>query len=383
MASVTKQGRTWTVRYRNKGDKNPRRYSLPTGSGKREAEKKCRTIQAAIDDTGSWAPATTPPATLDAAVDLYIAARRLGNRQRPAAKPSTLRMYDVVLRKILLPFLRGRSQHAALRDLNTKKVGALLDDCHRKKCSPRTLVVYRSIVGGLWKWARAEFPDHVVPVDLPVVARPPIKEVIAPTYDQIDRMLLGLPERCRVVRRTVIIQRFTGLRISQAARLRWRDLLSSFEEKGPALHIHKGLGKSLREAEMNRRVPVHSELRRLMLEWRLADGRPAADAPIVGGKLPGSARETLGNAWRRAGVADEKWSGHPSHVLRKRFVTTLEVGRVRERVIDYLIGHARQDVKGRSYIVGLELWDEMKEAISLIPALGTGVEVPVDAEAAG
>ena len=120
-----------------------------------------------------------------------------------------------------------------------------------------------------------------------------------------------------------------------------------------------------------------------MLEWRLADGRPAADAPIVGGKLPGSARETLGNAWRRAGVADEKWSGHPSHVLRKRFVTTLEVGRVRERVIDYLIGHARQDVKGRSYIVGLELWDEMKEAISLIPALGTGVEVPVDAEAAG
>ena len=68
-------------------------------------------------------------------------------------------------------------------------------------------------------------------------------------------------------------------------------------------------------------------------------------------------------------MPEDQWAGHPSHVFRKRFITTLDLARVRERVSDYLIGHARKDVKGRSYIVGQELWPEMKEAVALIPVV--------------
>jgi integrase len=370
MASVARQGSNWTVRYRNKGDANPRRYTLPAGSGKRAAEAKAREIQTIIDRDGHWAPAQAPPATLDAAVEAYIDARTAGTAAKPAARPATLRMYDAVLRKILLPAARGRSQTAPLRELNPVRVRSLLNERHRMGRSPRTLVIYRSIIGSFWKWARAEYgPEHVPPVELPDVATPPPSEVIAPGWEEIDRMIAALPARCEVLRRTLLLQRYTGLRISQAARLRRRDLLPDFEGLGPALHVHKDLGKSRQEAAMNRRVPVHPELLALLQAWREADGRSSPDAPLVGGPLPATSRDTLRNAWRRAGVIEEKWFGHPSHVLRKRFVTALEVGRVRERVIDYLIGHARADVKGRSYIVGHELWPEMVEAVALIPPL--------------
>ena len=173
MASVSRQGKRWTVRFRNKGDRNPRRYTLPSGAGKRAAEAKAREIQLAIDRDGFWAPAKAPPATLDAAVEAYIDARTAGTAARPAAKPSTLKMYDVVLRRILLPFLRGRASTAALRDLNPDRVRALLDERHRLGSSPRTLMVYRSMIGGFWKWAGAEFgTEHIAPIGLPELARP-------------------------------------------------------------------------------------------------------------------------------------------------------------------------------------------------------------------
>lgn len=368
MASVSRQGKRWTVRFRNKGDRNPRRYTLPAGIGKRAAEAKAREIQLAIDRDGFWAPAKAPPATLDAAVEAYIDARTAGTAARPAAKPSTLKMYDVVLRRLLLPFLRGRASTAALRDLDLDRVRGLLDERHRRGASARTLLVYRSIIGGFWKWARAEFgAEHIAPVALPDLARPADREVVAPSYGEIDRMIAALPDRCATLRRTCLILRYTGLRISQAARLEWRDILADHEGLGPALHIRPELGKSRQEAAMNRRIPLHPELRRQLLEWRLADGRPDDDALLIRAPLPRTARDTLRAAWKRAGVPEEKWAGHPSHVFRKRFITTLDLARVRERVIDYLIGHARKDVKGRSYIVGQELWPEMKKAVAGIP----------------
>jgi len=207
---------------------------------------------------------------------------------------------------------------------------------------------------------------------MPRVHLPPPKQVLAPTWTEADSMLEQLTDRARSVRRTATIARFTGLRCSQAAATTWADFSVDWEGRGPALHVR--VTKTEQEAALNRWVPLAPALAHRLLQWKMLDGRPGDDALIIGAPLPRDPGDTVGAAWSRAGVPEDRWRKRPFHSLRKRFLSHMVEAGVSDAAIDYLVGHVPKGVRARHYVDPRALWPAMKQAVATIPDIGEGPE---------
>lgn len=380
MASLERVGDRIRIRYRNKGDRNQRSLTLPAGTGVREAERVKGDIEMQVRLTGRYEAAVAPPADLGGAIDQYIAERGRRTRRGRAAKPRTLRLYDVVLRKLFLPYAAGRGDSASLFTLEKGTVGRFLDDLAAQGKSESTVYTYGATVRAFWKWAHKRWPDHVSRPEVDV-APPTPGTVHAPTIAEVDRMVVALTAKVRGrnrfplgVYRATVLMRFTGLRTFQAKGLRWGDLVEDFDGEGPALHIRPENSKTRAEAALDRRIPLTPELYRTLLAWRLADGRPGDDAPIVGPRFPRDPHETVRRAWERAKVPAHKWAGRPDHALRRALVTFLAEQGVPDAAIDWYVGHGGRSINARYYTAQSRAWWGF-----LLPALEKLPEMPTAA----
>ncbi len=374
--SVHQRGDRWRVRYRNKGEKNPRSFSMPKGTTRREAERLDREIKLTIDTAGAWFPARAAPVDLEQLVDAYIRERTAGTAEKPAARPATLRMYQTVLRQLFLGFCRGRAVAApGLAVLNRDAVSGFLAQRRAKGSKPGTLSAYARMIRAFWGWAARQYPANVALVDMPRVHMPPSKQVLAPTFEEIDRMIAQLTERAEEVRRAALIMRFTGLRVSQAGGFAWDDHDPDWEGRGPALHMR--VTKSEQESALDRWIPVAPPLAHLLLAWKMRDGRPEGDAAIVGPAMPRDPHSTTGEAWARAEVPEDRWRGHPGRVFRKRFISHMVEAGVSDAAIDHLMGHAPQGVRARHYVDPRAFWPILTAAVATIPPLNAELSAAI------
>ncbi|MBU0606782.1 MAG: hypothetical protein KKI08_02800 [Armatimonadetes bacterium] len=352
----------WSIRWRNKGDTTQHRLTLPAGISKAEADQVEAKIKLEVRLTGRYDRVEAPPIDLAAAIDEYIAARGTATRRGAAAKPATLRLYDNVLRRRMLPFVKGRGGAASLHGLERSTVARFLDALATEGLKPSAIHTYGATVHAFWRWAHERWPEHV---HVPVVDAPPPNpgNIYSPTLDEVDRMLAAMAKPVRgrnafprAVYRACIIMRYTGLRKFQAAGLRWGDLIVDFDGQGPALHIGKDNCKTAAEAALDRRIPITSGLHGTLQAWRKSDGNPEDNVTVVGPGFPREPEEAVNGAWRRSEVEEYKWLGQPTRAMRRALNTYLQGQGIPDPCVDWYIGHAPIRLNARYYTSQTLAW---------------------------
>lgn len=173
-----------------------------------------------------------------------------------------------------------------------------------------------------------------------------------------------------------IVQRYTGLRVFQAAGL----LREDFDEAGLTILVRRG--KSRREKALNRRMAASPHLFRALQPLLATGGRtgplfPDSNDLTVPVRSYRNPTKYLTEGWDRA-IAD----GHaratvvrppgrkkavPNHAFRSALQQWLEEEGVRGRVIDWLVGHAPADTRGRHYV--RPSMASQQKAVALIPEI--------------
>lgn len=363
MASVTKQGSKWTIRYRANGAQ--RRHTLPAGSSRREAERLARAIQYSIDTTGAWEPLGQSAVNLDGLYELY-----LRERAADGARPATLRGYEVIRR--FIDFARGRAKVATIDRLTRATVADWLGSIRGGGAGPTTVKNYAKKIRAWWGWAFDAYPADVPQPHMPKVQAPAPPVVRAPTWGQIDAMISGLSGAVKgrkyepvAVRRAMLIQRYTGLRVGQASAIRWSNFETDLDGLGPALNISPAIAKSAQEAQANRWIPAHADLFKMLLQWRMEDGRPSDG--LICGSVPRDIHDTVNRAWSRSGTPIDRYKGHPTHAIRKRLISHMVEAGISDSAIDHLVGHSPKGVRSRHYVDPLVLFPVLKQAVATVP----------------
>ena len=140
-------------------------------------------------------------------------------------------------------------------------------------------------------------------------------------------------------------------------------------EAGPRSTLHVRVGKSEEETALDRWIPAAPPLARLLLAWRMADGRPEGNVPIVGGPMPRDASQTVRGAWERSGVPEEHWRGHPTRMFRKRLLSHMTEQGMSDAAMDHLVGHVPQGVRARHYVDPRAFWPVLRAAVATLPPL--------------
>jgi integrase/recombinase XerD len=131
---------------------------------------------------------------------------------------------------------------------------------------------------------------------------------------------------------------FAGLRLGEAAALRWHQVDLDHEQ----LRLHGKAGKF-------RLVPLHPVLSEVVREQQLR-ARPGREPVIVAVNGSGLLAQTLGRTVRelvdRAGVE----VAQPSHAFRRTVATVMYEQGVRTRVIERIMGWAPRQMHERHYL---------------------------------
>ncbi len=116
--------------------------------------------------------------------------------------------------------------------------------------------------------------------------------------------------------------------------------------------------------------------------WAWSADSPGQESPVIGLKLTEtqarfhistrlSGRGDRPGAWALANVPRERRQ-KPLHALRATFRTGLLFVGVPEIVIDFLIGHQLRGTGGRHYTASWALEERAREAVALVPSIGSG-----------
>ena len=341
--AIERRGNGWRVRWRALTGRQ-RSYATRTKSA---ADWIARQIQDAKDRGIDWQPqsARRPESTLGDAVDEFL--RELG-RHRAA---ETVVSYRTTLRRWLLRVVPPDSpvtamDYTALARLYDESTGA---------ASSKSLRAVHAFRFWLWLYEHDEHGALLVErrhrprrLHTPV---PPSSPVRAPTWAQMDWVLAHASGG---VWRVLLIQRFTGLRVSQARALRWDDIDLN---EGEVL-IRGELGKSQQE-RMGRRMPVSHHLIDELSRWNSSTDT-IADSGLYQSKC-------YRRAWADSGLSEQLYQRRPTHAFRKGFVSGLRASGADREAVEFLVGHSL-GLRG-VYLDPASL--PLRETIDLVPAVGT------------
>ncbi|MBU0550957.1 site-specific integrase [Myxococcota bacterium] len=353
MASIEKRGDKYAVRWRDAAGKNCRRTcpNLTTARAlKREVE----------EDLALGAATWRPRAQAEAADLSVIFQAYLEDRARVLA-PMTMRNVFSML-QVFLAYLRehvaphGRLTPDLLSRANLSSFYQYAREVRGNQAASAAMKV--RCVETAWRWAfdSDEF-DQVTPrpKTLALPGLPPPKAPVAPTWPLCDAIIAAADRP--VYRRFFTVLRYTGLRNSQVARLRWED----FDLSGALMTVRPELGKSRLEKH-GRVVPISPHFVEALRSWG-----PSSDGWLL--DLRSSTRRVNLQGLRRAWSAVGVESMPPAHAFRKAFVTGLIQAGVQEHVVKGLVGHAR-GITLDVYTDPRALMEEMRAAVGLMPKIG-------------
>ncbi len=216
----------------------------------------------------------------------------------------------------------------------------------------------------LWQWADSDrYPDAPrAPRELdlaPSVA--PL--VVAPTWAEMDACI----EACRGWQRQLATWlRYTGLRVGESVLLRWEHI----DVTGGLLTIPAEIDKN----RIGRTIPLHPALLDEIATWGKREGYVV---PVGRSARIDSGRD-LRRPWKRAGVREVAYAGHPAHAFRRGFKTGLVAAGANADAVDWLQGHSLGAGSRGRYIDGSAL--PLAETLAMVPAVrvpGVSPEVVV------
>lgn len=318
-------------------------------------------------------PAAPPPSLVDVVED-YISAQLRRGRARGTVEclRATLGQFLRFIRETVRP--QGQIVPALLSE-------RLLEDYvdwqrrrtsrHGAPLGERTLYRYLRIVEAFWEWAaKRERWESWVPRARSIELEPPIvEEVVALTWAQIDNAILACPALHAPdwVPDLLTVGRFTGLRHGQIWRIEWTDVQLGGDV--PQLKIRAQLGKSRRERQEARTIPIAPAFAEWLRERRRAEGFIVA--PDITARTGLKHSKPVGRVWRKSGVPEELFSRRPVHALRRAFETELTRRGATGLAIDLLLGHSPRGTGPGTYLdKSWGLFEQAIEAVSLIPPIG-------------
>ena len=227
--------------------------------------------------------------------------------------------------KRFIVFLRASRPRGRLTaDLVTRKaLEGFHDRLTSDGLSDATARHYVTRVSLFWQWAERsiEHGDDFArynPPRLPALRASAI--VFSPTFAQLDTLIAQ--ERARAAGspqvRLMVLQRYTGLRVKQAGRLRWDDV----DLQGGRLRVRPELGKSALE-KRGRVVPVSSHLIDELATWGRREGALIDSHGRAEHLHLESIRKAVVRAWKRSEIDPSLYQGQTSHAFRKAFTSEL------------------------------------------------------------
>jgi integrase len=163
--------------------------------------------------------------------------------------------------------------------------------------------------------------------------------------------LLGLVRKRSIYDVTPIlhsIPAYTGMRRGEIMRLKWSDI--EFDQDAV---IARSLKQSRQAVEITRRIDLHPELKKILLDWR--ERRPTGQFVVCdpGIHAPLSSRGTSdrfyyplrGTKWCLNSKKD--WFKVGFHTYRHSFASNLAAAGVDQRVIDEFMGHQTEAMRKR------------------------------------
>jgi integrase len=253
--------------------------------------------------------------------------------------------------------------------------------------SDSSVYTYTRVALAVWLWAsddparwvgtpRPPRDTQSLLPNAPIYMAPP-----APRLAEADACIRRIPTAAYVARGAAILMRYTGLRVSQVLALEPRHL----DEEALTLEVPGG--RSRREKEARRRIPISADLLRDLEPYRQRDGislirrRRDARVAVTESHRPANRIKAAWRAATEAGEArEEVWRpsnrkiARPDHAFRAALQAALVKADVRDEVINALVGHSDGTTRGRHYAGWDERFDAMRRAVALIPPIDWGTD---------
>ena len=322
MASYTKRGDGWSVRWRDP-DGTSRRRQVPNAATR---DQLIREIEEAAALGRRWAPDRGRTPGLVA-----VTAEYLRDRAR-VWRPITLKNNEISLSTFSEWLIaRSRRGHIGLDVLSRQLMADYWDYCRgTRRMGVATASRRIREAESFWSWCfdHDDYGGHTPrlrKLELPSAPQPVTR---APTWAQMDAVVVQSPHTH--YERLFWLLRCTGLRKGQALALRWSDV----DMERAELSIRPELGKT-RAEQAGRVVPLAPVLVAEMAGWGTREGE-LIDWPGT----RGPSEHTVQRVWQRARVPEEVWRRRSLHAFRKGFVSGLiGLGASREAV-EFLVGHS-------------------------------------------
>ena len=380
-----------------------RRRKAPS---KKAADALAREIETAAAVGDRWEDKRmTAVSTIGSAVEGYI----IASKRRPKA---TQKYRASVLQK----FMDHVGEDTTLDRLDVELLRDYAD--HLDAQGIKSVSRYIGTVEQWWTWAwnnRKTYPGVQEPTrltgkDAEIQHRPAPAAVDTPTWEDIDAVLLALsPEgtipgrgagygyrpQWEVYRRIVLVQRYTGLRISQVVGLRWQDL--DLERGWLTIRSNK---KGAKGQSRDRVVPLHPGLVSILETWsrdedllffrvatkgkrkgQVIQIKGSEVAEVLGGNDKvdhrTKKRTHTAGAWERAGIDPEKWADagdrtnkRGTNAIRARWKSTI-AGAASYELATLMVGQSTAGDHDSYVAMGnpeaSPYWNKMVQALEAIP----------------
>jgi integrase len=378
MASINKRknadgSTSYRVRWRD-GYQRQQSHTCPDLSTAKRVKIEVERARALGED---WQPPRSedgpgvPTLTEVAQAYLDARARRLA--------PETVRCLTSILRTYLTHLASGTRGALYPELVTTESLLTLHDDLLASGCGQAGTTSRVGKILRFWRWAEEHpewgswFARPPSSLDLsPGVVEKRNAGARPPTWEEADAFIHEIKPLW--LQRIATIQRYTGLRVGQAKRLRWMDLDL---ERG-LLTVRPELGKSTQERR-GRVVPVSQHLIDEVSGWGVREGWLCGKDPAT---RYNTADFTL--AWRSAGVPRVVYHRQPTHALRHLVINGLRSSGVVLDIVQFLVGHART-VTSAVYTHDETLIAQARDAVALIPKIDAECDrcVPIVAGGVG
>jgi hypothetical protein len=328
MASISKRGNSYSVRWRDP-DGTSRRRKAPTHT---VACQLKREIENATALGRRWEPGETRGVPGLTGKTGWI--KKYLDDQRRLWAPQTFRVREVEL-SVFESWLinRIRRTHIHVSFLNRDLIRDFWTHCvEDRRVSPHSATQYARHIEHMWRWIEDEAAEHgwEIPrfrkLRFREVERP---KIAAPTWAQMDNCIAHA--RRENWRRLLTLLRFTGLRgKSQAMHLLWDDV----DLEAATLRLRPELGKSKQERR-GRTIAISPHLATEMAGWGRREGYliPWAKQRCV-------IQEVANGYWRASGAPSEVWR-QPLHSFRHGVISGLYAIGAHPEGIKAMVGHTR------------------------------------------
>lgn len=243
MASISRRGKRWSVRWRE-GNRHHSR-TCPTQAAARELARQIETNLALGRPALTERPTALPVADAIEAYLLYLRQQGYSGNTRYGHK------YIFI---VFGEWLLSRSANATMLDLSLGLFDAYGSHLAERGLAIRTRRDYLSAIRQWWQWCAARYPGQVSPCPRPDLPRIPAHQPkTAPTWAEMD---LFISAASPTLARLATLLRYTGLRVDEALGLEWADV----DLAGGWLVIRPEREKTKR----GRRIPLHPDLIRTL-----------------------------------------------------------------------------------------------------------------------